>query len=404
MITFISGSPGAGKTLYCIHKLLLKIIGSVVTAKDKRNQTVEIKRKVFTNVKGLLLDHELIDADYLAKWPEWAKPGDVICYDEVQEPWPPRPNGSKVPEHIQKLETHRHMGVDFILLSQHPLLIDRNVVNLVGRHLHIRRTAWIGAAIVYEWDHCSRALLYKNCMTKWPWKFDKKIFQLYKSAELHTKQDRKLPGLIWFILLGALVFPWLAYRTYENIMLKPSKPATAAASGGTAVVPGTTGAQPSQSQAQPLTPVQYTASFVPRVDGIPHTAPRYDQLTQPTEPPVIAACLDGKNLRTGKNECNCYTQQATPITLSFDLCRQIAQQGFFQDFRAPSQAQAQQASQQAAKPVQTSTVASDPLPTALPPQTVAQAVLHEARPPDRGQHDGEILRTMTRTPVVNAVR
>ncbi len=221
MITFITGVPGSGKTLYCIDKLLREIVGKTVTAKDKQNETVEIQRTVYTNIKGLLIDHELVDSEWLQDWHNRCKPGDVICYDEVQEVWKPRANGSKVPEDIGKLETHRHMGVDFILISQHPLLVDRNILQLVGRHLHVRRVSSIGAAVVYEWDHCSRSLLYKNAMTKFPWRYNKEVFKLYKSAELHTKQKRKMPGLVWFFLIGLASLAWFAPSTYTNITEKP---------------------------------------------------------------------------------------------------------------------------------------------------------------------------------------
>ena len=72
----------------------------------------------------------------------------------------------------------------------------------MDRHIHIRRVANMNMAVVYEWDHASKSLLYKNSITKSPWRYDKSVFKLYKSAELHTKQKRKLPGLVWFIAAG----------------------------------------------------------------------------------------------------------------------------------------------------------------------------------------------------------
>ena len=95
-------------------------------------------RVIYTNIRGLLIDHELIDAgdnQGLGDWHKWAKPGAVIVFDEFQRAWPPRPNGSKVPEEIQALDTHRHMGVDFILITQNVINTDRHVHGLVGRHL-----------------------------------------------------------------------------------------------------------------------------------------------------------------------------------------------------------------------------------------------------------------------------
>lgn len=217
MLTLITGAPGSGKTLMTIAKLLRPLIGKTVTKHNDDGSTTELPRTIYTNIKGLLIDHELIDEARLNTWHEWAPPGAIICFDEVQKPWPPRPNGAKVPDYIQHLETHRHMGVDFILMTQHPLLIDRNVVNLVGRHLHMRRVANMALAVIYEWDHCSRSLLYRNAITKSPWRYDKTVYKLYKSAEVHTKQPRKVPGLVWFILAGLVGFAYLMPTFFDRL-------------------------------------------------------------------------------------------------------------------------------------------------------------------------------------------
>jgi zona occludens toxin len=219
MITLITGTPGAGKTLYAISKLLRDLVGSTVKKTNEDGSVTEVPRRIVTNINGLLLDHELIGPDEgggLADWHKWCKPGDVICYDEVQRSWTPRANGSKVPEYIAMLETHRHMGVDFILLTQNPMLIDRNVTALVGRHLHVRRFGGIGAAIVYEWDHCSRSLLFSKSIAKHTFKYDKSVFKLYKSAELHTKPKTSVPTLAIVAVLAvvgaAFAIPYAAGR------------------------------------------------------------------------------------------------------------------------------------------------------------------------------------------------
>lgn len=205
MITVISGTPGAGKTLYAIEKLLLPEVGKTIKGRDENGKEVEYQRKLFTNINGLQIEHDLIDGGEnqgLRDWYKWAPPGALIVFDEVQKVWPPRPNGSKIPEDVQELDTHRHKGVDFILITQSVMNIDRHLHALGGRHLHVRRVGNMKAAIVYEWDHISRSLMFSKSISKQAWRYSKKVFQLYKSSELHTKTKRSIPALIWFILAG----------------------------------------------------------------------------------------------------------------------------------------------------------------------------------------------------------
>jgi zona occludens toxin len=245
MITLETGLPGAGKTLLCVDKLLRPLVGATVRHEDSEGNAVEVQRVIYSNINGLLLEHEKIgpgapwiydgktdswsqpeggDKFGLNNWHEWAKPGSVIVYDEIQKPWPLAASGSKVPPCITALETHRHMGVDFIPITQHPMLIHANLVRLVGRHLHIRRMGNMGLAIVYEWDSCSRTLLYKNAFAKSPYRYAKDVFKLYKSAELHTKQPRKMPSLIWGVGIGLAAMVYFGPAAYGRIRDRISPP------------------------------------------------------------------------------------------------------------------------------------------------------------------------------------
>lgn len=317
MITLITGTPGAGKTLYCISKLLRDLVGSVVKSTDQDGNTVETPRRILTNIPRLLLDHELIGPDAgggLADWQDWCQPGDVIAYDEVQRSWPPRPNGSKVPEYISALETHRHKGVDFILLTQHPMLLDRNVRALVGRHLHVRRLGGIGAAIVYEWDHCSQSLMYSKALKKAPFKYDKSVFKLYLSSELHTKPKTSIPPLIYVVGLAVIAAVALVPTLMRRIEAKGA--ATEVKTAPPAVLPGA-GASPVAKPAQK--PMAGTspgaagqpydvAAFVPVVSYEPRSAPIYDGLRQVLVMPRIVG-----QVCTESSGCYCITQQGTRV-------------------------------------------------------------------------------------------
>lgn len=300
MITIITGAPGSGKTLYTISKLLQPLIGQTVTKHNDDGTQTELPRIIYTNVKGLLIDHELIDEERLLKWFEWAPPGSVICFDEVQKPWPPRPNGSKVPPYIQNLETHRHMGVDFVLMTQHPLLVDRNLVNLVGRHLHIRRIANMALAVVYEWDHCSRSMLYSNSISKGPWRYDKAVYKLYKSAEVHTKQPKKLPALLWFVLAGIVgagfLVPSFAKRMDDRLG-KP-KPTAAAPSLASSKTFTNENGQLVTVQTNPVLPL----------------APAGEVLLAAPVAPDVAGCI------AVSSRCACFDSQGKKVEMQADYC------------------------------------------------------------------------------------
>ncbi len=222
MIYLITGVPGSGKTLYAVSTLLQKLMAEMLKAKD--GTPIE-RRLVVDGIPDLALPHELMcerpdevsinvagvrgpvimpvdGAEHsehgLWNWFQWCKPGDIIVADEVQRHWRPRGMGVKPPMEIAALETHRHLGVDFILITQNPMLLDQNVRRLVGRHQHVRRILGMARAVIYEWDGCSADVHRTATATTSMWRFPKSAYSLYKSAELHTKQRFKLP--LWLVV------------------------------------------------------------------------------------------------------------------------------------------------------------------------------------------------------------
>lgn len=326
-LTLVTGVPGSGKTLYSIEKLLQPLIGATVTRNLEDGTTEEIPRTIYTNINGLQLDHELIDftgmwsqtggkwqhvndpkrpGEFLHKrgihhWHEWAKPGDFLFLDEFQKAWPPRANGAPVPPDIQALDTHRHMGVDMVLITQNCNNIDRHVLGLVDRHLHIRRFGNMPAAVVYEWDHASRALLYRNAITKKPWRYDKKVFKLYKSAELHTKQARNIPGLVWFMAVGLIAFAILGPTVYARIQDRIHPEQAKKAEPETLIIEDPV--QMAQDQAQ--------TAEEPAGDATP-AAP-----AQNASEPVFSGCI------AAKTACVCYTNTGLKVEKPPQACPDV---------------------------------------------------------------------------------
>lgn len=299
MITLITGAPGAGKTAALVSLL-------VDLAKD---------RTVYCHgIPDLAIPHvELVDP---STWPDTVPDGSIIVIDEVQTVWRPSGPGQKLPDHISKLETHRHRGLDFYIITQGPNLVHANVRALVGRHVHLRDIGFLGRWW-YEWpetaDNCRNG--WKTAPIKKRYRLPKHIFKQYKSASLHVKPIRSFPKIIIVLVLAIAAAGFLAYKVYGTVASKvaPLKidPLTPL---------GTLPFGSAQAAAGPAVPavaghIDDRVDFLPRVSNVPESAPAYDQLRQLVNMPVISGgiCKNG--------HCKCYTQQGTDVGISSTECK-----------------------------------------------------------------------------------
>jgi len=317
MITLITGVPGGGKTLYCIHEILRKQTQANATLIAEGKEP----RKIFVDgIPDLLLPHDL--AGDIDDWHNWAADGSLIIVDEVQRIWRPAGMGKGVPESIAQLETHRHRGIDFVILTQHPMLIHSNVRNLIGKHIHLRRTAF--GVYVYEWSECvNPSSAWKTAITRAKWSHPKSSFGLYKSAEIHNKVKFRIPPALMLLSFALLAFAFLGYRLYSRFT-----DVTAVAQ---SVVPAPrvhVTSPPKQSkdlQNQNIEIEKYhrrlqmldnpVQAFQPRLDTYPETAPAYDEIRQVKTMPRIAGCI------ASDSDCRCFTQQGSVIPMSLPACR-----------------------------------------------------------------------------------
>ena len=317
MIYLQTGLPGHGKTLYTI--------AYVKDMAEKEHRPV-----FYSGIKDLALDWQEIEPE---KWME-CPTGAIIVIDECQRLFRPRGNGSKVPDFVSKLETHRHQGFDIFLVTQHPMLIDANVRRLTERHSHISRRFGLQRSSIFQFESCKdQPLTQVASAQRIEWKYPKDIFSYYKSAEVHTVK-RRLPAQI-FVATGAIVLAialiwYFVQRHYsdgkyivpgfndtEQKQLESKKEKTELAGS-----PGRTSDKP-----KPMTQAEFIDMHRPRVEGLAYTAPIYDEITKPTEVPVPAACVQSKS-----KGCRCYSQQATRLEMPESLCQQIVTNGFFQAF------------------------------------------------------------------------
>ena len=314
MITLITGVPGSGKTLMAVSDLAKKV--------DKEWSG----RKIFIHgIPDLTIPTEPIPDGHTIQdmhvWLKWSENnGSVVVIDEAQNIFPPRSAGSKTPEIVEWLHVHRHSGVDIILITQMPGRIDKQVRDLVGAHYHIHKTP-LGVRMRFFWDYCENNPKsgMKNARPE-VYKFDKKAFGLYKSAEIHTKVKTPKSRVLWVIPLALVVFGLTSYMGYSllsglgssekavsensSVVEVPSDDLKKTVKDKSAMAGQEIGGQIAPSQNKNLT----EEMLKPKIEGMVESKPLYDQIRQVKQLEYPVACISG-----GKSGCSCYSSQGTVI-------------------------------------------------------------------------------------------
>lgn len=359
MITVITGTPGAGKTALAVDLLL----------REYADRPLYVD-----NLNGLLLEHYELD---VMEWHTDVPDGSLIICDEIQRKWRPRGPGAKVPDCISALETHRHRGIDFILITQNVKLIDSNVRALVGRHLHIRDTGWMGRWL-YEFPECDTNNSWKRCENKRRYTLPKHVFDKYKSASMHIKPVRNRPVLLYFLCAAVLAFLYMLWSLYGSFKPEPATPQP----DKTATIQQAPGIASGLAASVGLTPTTSSSSaqkiddrvdWIPRLSNMPETAPAFDEVRKVQAFPVVSGgvCFKG--------ECKCFTQQGTNAGLNHDECLNSINNPRFDAYSAPVPVQQAQSTPPA--PVDQSTQNSPQIKHAIAVQNhdAQQAVTRAAR-------------------------
>lgn len=326
-ITVVTGAPGSGKTLLTI-------------AAVEARRIAENRDVYYNGIPGLNLPW--IEFDNPEDW-NTLPIGAIIVIDECQRFLRPRFAGSKVPKYVEDFETHRHKGYDIYLPTQHPLLIDANVRRLAETHIHIMRK--FGSQLVsrHEWkgvkENCdkSRADAVSTSV-----KLPKDFFGAYKSAEIHTIKTR-IPHKIVAAVVGLPLL--LAASAYViGDLLQPDKPAAAAAQSKNAISgsvsgapsPASSGVSPSGIIAAQKTPEEYLKQFKPLIVGLPHTAPRYEELTKPVRVPTIRGCwITDKPLEGFEHKAVCMLDGGVYVYPPESFVQAYLRDRFFIDWENP---------------------------------------------------------------------
>lgn len=337
MITMITGIPGMGKTSLLVTMLL--------------EYEKAAERPLFVmGIPDLKIEH--VVAPPVTEWTEYRAspedpslelayftfpPNSILIIDEAQRVYRPRASSTKVPPYVAALETHRHTGLDIILLTQKPKLVDMNVRELVGRHIHIR--SGLLGRYLYEWPHIAdgESRIDRSDAAKRKFSPPKAAFTKYKSAEAHTKQKFRVNQL--FIYAG-LALAALFYQGSQafGILNKYTNPEAEK------IVETEDGGMPPRSGAEALPPSLRDAPYMPATtseriieamtptdDHNPLSAPLYAAVLPPVVAPEVVGCI------ASKSRCTCFSQQSTPVWLPDEQCRQRAAGLYYDPYRQPMQ-------------------------------------------------------------------
>lgn len=318
MIYLHTGAPGAGKTLSA-----MEFIAAVLTERPDR--------VVYSNINGITYPGVIVvDEEWMAEWWDRATPGSLVVIDEAQKIWRATRGGGDPGRAITDLETHRHDGIDIVMITQHPTLIHANIRKLVTRHVHVVEYTK-DTALRWEWRECHDDVMEANLRQQGDfkeWRYPKAMYGYYISAVEHTKRTKlprgKLKGRILMgvsLSLVLLLVGALAIKAPEVWRRAQGFGKTASGSTGTASKTG--GVLAGERSATPvvLTTAQYVAQQLPRLQEQPWSAPIFDGQSVTTHPQVwcIAPELPA--------HCTCITEQGTHYAMEDAHCRKYAAEG-----------------------------------------------------------------------------
>jgi hypothetical protein len=308
VISLSTGLPGHGKTLCTIERVerLRLETGRPVFYKRKDPDIINDY-----GIEGLSLPWQPLED--VAKWFD-APAGAIIVIDECQRLFEKRPQSSKVPAYVSRLETHRHSGFDLFLITQDAKNLDAHARRLVEEHHHYQRLYGTQRVKIYKWQHVqdpSRPAD-RNMAQTVTAAYNPKFFGVYKSAEVHTVKARLPWKWIAVVVFAFIIMPAVAFGVFR--WFGASVEETVATDTG--AVEGS-----SSSELPTMRPAVATwspESLVPRVNAWPWSAPFYDKDAPQRNAPRITGCL---SMRVGHEHiCKCSNGQGD-AQVTLQQCR-----------------------------------------------------------------------------------
>ena len=317
MITLITGTPGAGKTLYAVSKII-----EYTKQNEKLLQEGKEPRTIYSDIDGLIIKGVEPAPDDWRDTPD----GSIIFYDEIQQ----RNEFKKSRfenEVCDALQVHRHTGHDIYGITQFPVLLHPSFRAVVGVHLHLHRGWGLTAATVYQWAYCVDApnapSNKKLAEHTFRFNYPKDLYKYYKSATQHTHKAR-IPKRIFAGIAGILLMGYFAY----NLLFKQNNFLTTLYGKEQTVKvqenpyqQTTLSVNTEQQQAEKIQNQQYETQLQTDIDKLNQEIQKIQleqqlaQLKQQSQPANVIS-FGGK--------CKTYSQSGQHIPMPLDECMQYA--------------------------------------------------------------------------------
>lgn len=315
MFYLFTGQPGSQKTA--------NMINFVLSDPQFKNRPV-----YFYNINSCVVPNWTeITEDQLKDWPNFLPEGAVLLIDEAQEIWRPAAWDKTPPIHVTGLERHRQRGFDIIATTQHPMLIHTAVRRQVQQHRHYTKNYGLRSKAL-SWEKCVNDPddhFAKKEAESLSGSVPKETYSYYQSTVLNTHKKR-IPKKLIYVALGFVVVVAGLTNFALDLLNRPDQireQSGIVESVTDAIKP----AAPTSSEFKfPRDPDEYMKLFKPRIDGLAHTAPIYDELQKPVVSPRTF-CV--RVHRSDADTCNCYSQQATHLNVGLAMCNKLIDQGLF---------------------------------------------------------------------------
>lgn len=316
MLYLVTGTPGSGKTLNTIK--------FIRESKQFQNRDIYV-----FGIRDLNPEFgwNMLDEEQAKAWHDLPS-NSVIIFDEAYNIFPTKHGAQGTPDHVKKLAVHRHKGFDIFLICQKVVgQLDTFTRGLINRHQHYARIMGSLNINRFTWDVCQQnpdsASTRKDANVD-QFRMDKKYFGAYHSADEHT-HTLSVPWKKIAFLGVLIVLLVLCVRSFMGYFDRGQPDPHQGAQGMMQGQGGVAGPPIGSSQQRGPQALTFAELVTPEVASLPWSAPIYrEKFTDVQDWPRPAACMDSKS-----GGCKCYSQQATPLHVPFDMCKRIVAGGFF---------------------------------------------------------------------------